>query len=108
MFLIPDPSFTPPALSPVNFVSISRTYDHIRSQYNLDPTLRIPDSVQPALGEGETRKNLKLQTQKGDIDSEIWILPPSGQSTDHSRPALAVNSECGNISLKVVRSSRCL
>jgi len=67
---IAPPSFVKPS----NFVTVSRLNGSINSTYVIDPSLRIPLSLLPALPSGETsHRNLDLQSKNGSVQADISL-----------------------------------
>jgi len=105
-------SSTPPLpafkTKPTNFLAIANESSTIRGEVVLDPSLRIPPSLLPALAEGETeadRKNLRLSSKYGSISNKIWILNSSGGDDllvgERKRTTIDLASDHGSIRVQL-------
>lgn len=96
---------------PTNFLA-STEGPSIRGEFVIDPSIRLPPSLLPLLGEGETeqdRKNLSL-TSMFSINTDIWLLSSSsGESVTGMRKpqctTIVLTSEFGSIHAQLVRLS---
>ena len=118
----PPPSYSPPTESdasgsvlprtfktkPTNFLFLYNEQDAIKSEFVIDPCIRIPPSMLSLLGENETeedRKNLCVTSRNGSVNAEIWLLgsgvtEPAGKAR---RTTIALTSGHGSIRAQLVR-----
>ncbi|KIJ63806.1 hypothetical protein HYDPIDRAFT_40828 [Hydnomerulius pinastri MD-312] len=79
--VIPHPTFK---TEPNNFIEVSHDNGHIRGEFVVDPSLRVPSSLLPPLAFGESeanRQNLRLYTKNGHIDVDVGLV---GQSSGNA------------------------
>ncbi|KAF8198482.1 hypothetical protein BJ912DRAFT_1039347 [Pholiota molesta] len=73
-----------PDVKPSNFVSLSRPNSSISGKWIIEPSLLIPPSLLPSLSSNETeetRRNLSLFSQNGNVDAEIFIMPSNNEAS---------------------------
>ena len=104
---------TLPRVKPCNYLSLTRTVNSVKGVFVVDPTLRIPSSLLPALEDGETeddRKNLRLVSSHGSVDVNIFLLAGErGESeTGTARTRMLVGSYNGSIVARLVSPPRSL
>jgi hypothetical protein len=98
-----------PDVKPSNFVSLSRPNSSISGKWIIEPSLLIPPSLLPSLSSNETeetRRNLSLFSQNGNVDAEIFIMPSNNEASHgvlkRSRILIEVASKNGSVKTKVV------
>lgn len=98
-------TFSKPEGKPTNYLSVVGMHSPIKGSYIIDPSMDIPSTYLPPLGEGETeedRKNLHLHTRDGSVDVDIWLAGHQEHSKIHKRrTTLHVSSRDGSIAVKV-------
>lgn len=91
--------------NPANYLSVDETHRPIKGTYIIDPSMRVPSTYLPPLGEGETerdRKNLHLHTRDGSVNVDIWLVGHQRHSEiRNGRTTLHVSSRDGSITVKV-------
>jgi hypothetical protein len=116
------PPYTPstaalPRIRPSNFLSVTRSGTApLSAAYVLDPLLHIPTSLLPSqAGTGE-RPNLRIRTDAGSLNAEVWVVPYASaamRGVSNSLPAVVVGpvkasievaSRTGPVCLRIVRS----
>lgn len=94
-----------PKGNPTNYLSVVGSHSPIKGTYVIDPSMHVPSSYLPPLGEGETegdRKNLHLHTRDGSVDVDIWLVGRQQHSDIRKhRTTLHVSSRDGSIAIKV-------
>ncbi|KAI6104093.1 hypothetical protein F5141DRAFT_1126954 [Pisolithus sp. B1] len=94
-----------PKGNPTNYLSVSEMDNSIKGTYIIDPSVHVPSTYLPPLGEGETerdRKNLHLRTRDGSVDVDVWLVGHQGRSEARKRrTTLHVSSRDGSIAVKV-------
>ncbi|KAG8216598.1 hypothetical protein J3R82DRAFT_6784 [Butyriboletus roseoflavus] len=93
---------------PTNFLSLFNEHDTIRGEFVIDPSIRIPSSMLPPLGDGKTeddRKHLSLRSKFSSVHAEIWLLgsPRDSVIDTHKfrRTTIALTSNHGSIRAQV-------
>ena len=96
-------------MKPCNYLSLTRKDSSINGTFVIDPTLRIPPSLLPSLEEGESegeRKNLRLVSDYGVVDVEIYLVDGERDetSTPIPRTTLYAKADHGWVVVKLVSS----
>ncbi|KAF8553221.1 hypothetical protein OG21DRAFT_1414726, partial [Imleria badia] len=92
---------------PTNFLRLFNDCESIRGEFVIDPSMDIPPSMLPPLGDNETeadRKNLCLKSRDSSVRADVWLLGSSPSSDSAQKPlrtTLALNSEHGSIRSQV-------
>ena len=91
-------------IGPTNYLRVCKPHADIDGQYALD--LAMPPLLQSAYDGvliSKQNRNLLLESSKGSISAEIWVIPdPSGNS---KRASMTLLSQTGPVKAKVVRLS---
>lgn len=89
-------------IGPTNYLRVCKPNADIDGQYALD--LAMPPLLQSAYDGvliSKQNRNLLLESSKGSVAAEIWVVPdPSGKS---NRASMALLSQTGPVKAKVVR-----
>ena len=89
-------------IGPTNYLRVSKPNAPIDGQYALD--LSMPPLLQSAYDGvliSKHNHNLLLESSKGSITAEVWIIPdPSGKS---NRASMTFLSQTGSVKAKLVR-----
>jgi len=90
-----------------NFLALSTRDSTINGEFIVNPSMRIPSSLLPPLGDNETeddRKNLSLTSKHSSVHADIWLLSgsplPSESATSANKPrrtTIRLASEHGSI-----------
>ncbi len=105
----PPPHALPP---PSNFVFVQRRNETLKCTYVIDPTLNIPEGMLPMLKRRQERKNLHLDTRKGNVKADIHLVGPGvpvqRQYSDRgvwqqSPTSVSITTRKGLISAEIVR-----
>ncbi|KAJ7036703.1 hypothetical protein C8F04DRAFT_463730 [Mycena alexandri] len=100
-------SLPPPFLSvpntakPTNFLSLSRGNQPIKGTYVIDPRIKIPQFLLPALAADETestRRNAFLHTSNGSIDVALFVV---GDGDHKQKVNVLLKSSNGSIVAKL-------
>lgn len=115
------PPYTPsivtlPRIRPSNFLSVTRSGSApLSAAYVLDPLLLIPAALLPSRSEVGERPNLRIETDAGSLNAEIWVVPHASAAmrgtSDSRSPVITgpvkarieVSSRYGPVGLRIVR-----
>ncbi|KAJ7770014.1 hypothetical protein B0H16DRAFT_1517057 [Mycena metata] len=91
----------PPSVKPTNFLSLSRGNQPIKGTYVIDPRIKIPQFLLPALAADETestRRNAFLHTSNGSIDVSLFVV---GDGDYKQKANILVKSSNGSVVAKL-------
>ncbi|KAJ7152028.1 hypothetical protein C8R46DRAFT_1228881 [Mycena filopes] len=94
---IPSPPPISNTIKPANFLSLSRINATIKGTHVIDPYLKIPPFLLRPLAKDETeetRKNVRLETTKADIDVEFFIVG-DGEGKERQRVNILLKTTHG-------------
>ncbi|KAK0480074.1 hypothetical protein IW261DRAFT_1563759 [Armillaria novae-zelandiae] len=90
-----------------NYVNIQQYMNSLEESFFIDPTLRLPQALLPALKAGETedtRRNLSIATTMGSVNVDVTIVynePSSQPSESKRRVILVVTNTLGSINMRL-------
>ncbi|KAH7098302.1 hypothetical protein BKA62DRAFT_376295 [Auriculariales sp. MPI-PUGE-AT-0066] len=98
---------TPPAdARRCNMFTASVAHEKIKGAYIVDMSLQIPEAFLAPLAANETvRPNLKLHSEFGRVDAEVWVRNPIEPVTNGDKkqqgPTLTFGSSMGSVHVKL-------
>ena len=101
------PEIVKPPSQACNFISFVRKNNSVKGSFVVDPSLLIPSALLPPLPEGEaeeSRKNLRLESTNGSVDTDIMLVGEdvSENVKTNPRTTLHLKSENGRVVARVV------
>ncbi|KAK0193941.1 hypothetical protein F5146DRAFT_411355 [Armillaria mellea] len=90
-----------------NYVNIQQYMNSLEESFSIDPTLRLPQALLPALKAGETedtRRNLSIDITMGSMNVDVTIVynEASSQSSESKRRViLVVKNMLGSINMRL-------
>ncbi|KZT24027.1 hypothetical protein NEOLEDRAFT_1135533 [Neolentinus lepideus HHB14362 ss-1] len=98
-------------MRPGNHFYVTKNLGSISGTYVINPLHdpKIPESLLPALGEGEIRKNVHLSTNTGSVNANVWIRPGSANASgsaqsdgpQKARTVIEVSSNMGSVNVRM-------
>lgn len=94
----------PAGVQPTNFIHISAV-DSIQGVYIIDPGLAPPSSLTAPYPYGhQTGQNAFIESQKGNVNVDFFVLP---SSDDQNMVSMTLKSQNGSACVRVVRHLQC-
>lgn len=90
----------PADIKPSNYIQIL-TVDAVRGVWTIDPGLTPPASLMSPPQGKEDRKNVLIESQDGNINVDLFVLP--SPNLEQSKVSLKLNSWSGSACIRVVR-----
>lgn len=91
-------SIVPQHIRPANHISLKSHFGEVKDTFVLDPTLRIPHSMQPR----NKKLHFKLKTRMGEAHAVVYIVSSLAQPQGKTR--IEVSSRMGTAYLELVSS----
>ncbi|KAJ7042775.1 hypothetical protein C8F04DRAFT_1074736 [Mycena alexandri] len=88
-------SIVPQHIRPANHISLKSHFGEVKDTFVLDPTLRIPHSMQPR----NKKLHFKLKTRMGEAHAVVYIVPSLAQPQGKTR--IEVSSRMGTAYLEL-------
>ncbi|KAK7457753.1 hypothetical protein VKT23_010092 [Stygiomarasmius scandens] len=95
---------SPVKKTPSNYMTIIREKGDIKSEFNIDPSLAIHESLRPSLLEGETQSNrnhLNVKALSGEIDIKVHLEPSYIGCAEELEAKINVHSLKGDVVVRL-------
>jgi len=90
----PPRSIAPPDIKPANYISLIRRFSEVNGTFVLDPTLRLPHSMQPRTN---NKMHLSISALMGEARAVVYLV--NSESLPSGKTRMEVSSRLGSTKL---------